>query len=196
MRLFTGLATLLIAANAFAATIPAYRDTTLSVDKRVDDLLSRMTLHEKVLQLQNNSTSSLSDIPGHYRDGGTGTVHDMSLPAADAAILFDKIQHYHMDSTRLGIPALISVEGIHGVLQNNSTIFPQAIAQSCTWNPELIRDMGAAIGEEAKVIGISQLLSPVFDLARELRWGRVEETFGEDPFLISQIGTAFVNGVA
>lgn len=195
MRFFTGLAALMIGANIFAATTPAYRDTTLSIDQRVDDLLSRMTLHEKVLQLQNNSTSSISDIPGHYRDGGTGTVHDMSLPAADAAVLFDKIQHYHMDSTRLGIPALISVEGIHGVLQNNSTIFPQAIAQSTTWNPELIREMGAAIGEEAKLMGISQLLSPVFDLARELRWGRVEETFGEDPFLISQIGTAFVNGV-
>ena len=97
------------------------------------------------------------------------------------------------NETRLGIPILTSAEGIHGILQNGCTIFPQAIAQGSTWNPDLICQMTEAEAAEARVMGIRQVLSPVLDIARELRWGRVEETFGEDPYLISEMGIGFAD---
>lgn len=171
-----------------------YKDSTQPIDIRVNDLLRRMTLHEKVLQLQNNSTSDPDAMESTYKGESTGTTHEMSKSAAEAAEVFDRMHHYMAEHTRLGIPALTSVEGIHGVLQNGCTIFPQAIAQGATFNPELIERMTGAIGKEARVIGVHQLLSPVLDIAREQRWGRVEETYGEDPYLISQMGIAFVKG--
>lgn len=173
---------------------PKYKDASLPPEERADDLLKRMTLREKVLQLQNNSTSDINAIENTYKGESTGSVHEMGGSAVDAALLFDKMQRYFMEQTRLGIPALTSVEGIHGILQNGCTIYPQAIAQGATFNPELIYRMTTAEAEEARVMGIRQLLSPVLDIARELRWGRVEETFGEDPYLISCMATAFVKG--
>lgn len=173
---------------------PLYKDSSQPIELRVNDLMRRMTLHEKVLQLQNNSTNNPDAMESTYKGESTGTAHEMSKSAAEAAVIFDRMHHYMADNTRLGIPVLTSVEGIHGVLQNGCTIFPQAIAQGSTFNPDLIQRMTTVIGKEARVIGIHQLLSPVLDIARELRWGRVEETFGEDPYLISQMGIAFVNG--
>lgn len=179
---------------AYGKKMPPYKDSTLPVKERVADLMSRMTLSEKTAQLRNNSTSDRNSFSNTYGNCSPGTVHDMSLNTRDAAILFNEMQHYLADSTRLGIPALTTVEGIHGVLQDGCTVFPQAIAIGSTFHPELVEKMTGAIAEEAKAMGIRQLLSPVLDLARELRWGRVEETYGEDPFLIGEIGTAFVNG--
>lgn len=177
-----------------ADELPKYKDPSLTPEERADDLLRRMTLHEKVQQLQNRSTSDINAIGVTFHGESTGTTHDMSCHARDAALLFDRLQHYMADSTRLGIPALTSVEGIHGILQDGCTIFPQAIAQGATFNPDLIRRMTAAEAAEARAMGIRQLLSPVLDIARELRWGRVEETFGEDPYLISCMATSFVKG--
>ena len=171
-----------------------YKDKKLPVKERVADLMSRMTLQEKTAQLRNNSTSDRNSFGRTYGNTSPGTVHDMNLSTKDAAILFNEMQRYMVDSTRLGIPALTSVEGINGVLQDGCTVFPQAIAQASTFNPALIERMSGAIAKEANAMGIRQLLCPVLDVARELRWGRVEETFGEDPFLIGEIGTAFVNG--
>jgi beta-glucosidase len=99
-----------------------------------------------------------------------------------------------LTKTRLGIPILTAAEGIEGILQNGCTLFPQELAQGSTFNPALVTRMTQAAGAEANVIGIHQILSPVLDIARELRWGRVEETFGEDPYLIAQMGIGFVNG--
>ena len=172
---------------------PRYQDASLPVEERVEDLLRRMTLHEKVLQLQNNSNSDINAVESHYKES-TGTMHEMSKTAKEAAELFKKLQHHLRTRTPWGIPALITVEGINGVLQDGCTIFPQAIAQGSTFNPDLVEDMAEAIGREAHVIGIRQLQCPVLDIARELRWGRVEETFGEDPFLIGEMGTSFVRG--
>lgn len=179
---------------AYADGQPKYKDASLPVEERVEDLLRRMTLHEKVLQLQNNSTSDINAIESTYKGESPGSVHEMGLSARDASLLFNKMQSYLRENTPWGIPALTTVEGINGVTQNGCTIFPQAIAQGSTFNPELVEEMGRAIGREAHVIGIRQLLSPVLDISRELRWGRVEETFGEDPFLIGEMGTAFVRG--
>lgn len=177
-----------------AAKKPLYKDSRAPIEARVDDLLSRMTLHEKVQQLRNNSISRPDEIAGRYGNVSPGSVHEMGGSAYDAAVLFTSMQKYLADSTRLGIPALTSVEGIHGIIQNGCTIFPQAIAQGATFNPSLIERMTAAEAAEARVMGISQFLSPVLDLARELRWGRVEECFSEDPYLIGEMATAFVNG--
>lgn len=171
-----------------------YKDASLPVAERVEDLMRRMTLHEKCLQLQNNSTSDINAIEGMYGNESPGSVHEMSKSAAEAAQLFDKMQRYLLSQTRWGIPALTSVEGIEGVLQNGCTIFPQAIAQAATFNPDLVEQMAGAIAREARVIGVRQVLCPVLDMARELRWGRVEETYGEDPFLIGEMGTRYVRG--
>lgn len=177
-----------------AAKKPLYKDPKAPIEARVDDLLSRMTLHEKVQQLQNNSVGRVDEIPGRYGRVSPGSVHEMGGSAYNAAVLFTEMQKYLADSTRLGIPALTSVEGIHGIIQNGCTIFPQAIALGATFNPSLVERMTAAEAAEARVMGISQFLSPVLDIARELRWGRVEETYGEDPYLIGEMATAFVNG--
>ena len=118
----------------------------------------------------------------------------MQHNAEECAIILRDIQQYMADSTRLGIPVLTGAEGIQGILQNGSTLFPHAIAQGSTFNPSLIEKMTDAAGAEAEVMGIHQILSPVLDITRELRWGRVEESFGEDPYLIAQIGAAFVKG--
>ena len=118
----------------------------------------------------------------------------MSMSAYDCAVMYKELQHYMRTKTRLGIPLLTSAEGIQGIIQNNCTLFPHALAQGSTFNPELIQQMTEAAGEEAKAIGIHQILSPVFDIARELRWGRIEETYGEDPYLIAEMGVAFIKG--
>ncbi len=179
---------------AWADEAPKYKDASLPIDERVDDLMRRMTLHEKVRQLQNFSTSDIRAIAETYKGESTGTVHEMSLSAKDAALLFREMQQYLATQTRWGIPALVTVEGISGVLQNGCTIFPQAIAQGATFNPDLVEEMGRAVGREAYTIGVRQLLCPVLDIARDLRWGRVEETFGEDPYLIGEMGTRYVRG--
>lgn len=182
-------ASLLFAENIYLL----YKNQNEPVERRVEDLLSRMTLKEKLAQLQNLALHNFSDIQ-KIKNDGIGTAHEMSLSAEDCASLFAELQRFLIDSTRLGIPALTGVEGIQGILQNGCTIFPHAIAQGSTFNPSLIEKMTEVAGKEAEVIGIHQILSPVLDIARELRWGRVEETFGEDPYLISEIGGAFVRG--
>lgn len=100
-----------------------------------------------------------------------------------------------MHNTTLGIPALTQTEGIHGLLVGNATIFNSPIAMACSWNPELIYDMAVAIAKESQALGINQLFAPVVDLARELRFGRVEETYGEDPFLAGELGYQYVKAV-
>ena len=174
--------------------LPAYKNASIPVEQRVEDLLSRMTLQEKIDQLQNRGSGKLEDIDNIFAGRSFGTTHEMGMSAYDCAVMYKALQTYMKTNTRLGIPVLTSAEGIEGILQNGCTIFPHALAQGSTFNPALIRRMTEAAGEEAKVIGIHQILSPVLDIARELRWGRVEETYGEDPFLIAEMGTAFVAG--
>ncbi len=177
------------------AETPLYLDSSASVDERVEDLLSRMTLHEKVIQMQNNSTNKPEEFARWYGTDGVGSYHDMSLSARDAAMVIDSLQRYLRLHTRLGIPALVTAEGVQGVIQNGCTVFPVSLAVGATFNTGLMYRMAAATAEEAKAIGIYQFLSPVLDLARELRWGRVEGCYGEDPFLVGEMATGFVCGV-
>lgn len=174
--------------------VPLYKKKNVPVAYRVEDLLKRMTLKEKIEQLQNRASGSAGEIDNIFKGESYGCTHEMNRTAAECADMYRKLQTYMLTKTRLGIPILTAAEGIEGILQNNCTIFPQELAQGSTFNPALINRMTSAAGDEAKVIGIHQILSPVLDIARELRWGRVEETFGEDPFLIAEMGTAFVKG--
>lgn len=177
-----------------AEPIPLYKDKTVSVDVRVEDLLKRMTLKEKINQMQNRATGRIDEIDKIFDKESYGCTHEMSMDAQSCANILYDLQKYMLNNTRLGIPIITAAEGIEGILQNGCTIFPHALAQGSTFNPELLERMTAACASEAKVMGIKQVLSPVLDIARDLRWGRIEETYGEDPFLIATMGIAFVNG--
>lgn len=172
---------------------PGYLDASLDVNARVEDLISRMTLHDKVLQLQNRQVGEPRDFSSLFDGNSIGTVHDMDHNAVRCREIIDSLYSY-MSATRLAIPPLTCVEGIQGILQDSCTIFPQAIAQGSTFNTELINKMTTACAAEARALGMRQVLSPVLDIARDLRWGRVEECYGEDPFLIASMATAFVDG--
>ncbi|HTQ49186.1 MAG TPA: glycoside hydrolase family 3 N-terminal domain-containing protein, partial [Candidatus Acidoferrales bacterium] len=122
---------------------------------------------------------------------GIGSMHDL-YPRAR---LYNQIQDWIMKSNRLGIPALFIEEGLHGYMDFDETVFPQSINLATTWNPELARQTGAAIAAQARANGVDMILGPVLDVARDPRWGRVEEDFGEDPYLTGQLGLAYVEGM-
>lgn len=177
-----------------AARQPLYKNPKAPIEERVEDLLTRMTLHEKVLQLQNRGAGSRGECDARFQGYSVGTVHEMGYDAAECQRIMAELQEYMSTRTRLGIPVLTCVEGIQGILQNGATLFPHSIAQGSTFDPALIERMTDACGREAEAMGLHQILSPVLDIARDLRWGRIEETFGEDPYLIAQMGIGFVRG--
>ena len=191
---------------------PAYENPNLPVDERVADLLGRMTLEEKVRQLdmynakkalleRSDLLNSVQVKPGTpfvparaekaFGHLGVGAIHEM-YPDAQ---LYNAVQKWVMASNRLGVPALFTGEGLHGYMGYHATIFPQSVNLASTWNPDLARAEGAAIAAEARAHGVGMLLAPVLDVAREPRWGRVEEDFGEDPYLSGQMGLAYVEGI-
>ncbi|CAK1357442.1 Periplasmic beta-glucosidase [Cercospora beticola] len=182
-----------------------YKDASVPIEDRISDLLSKMTIEEKALQLMQGDISNwLNTTDGRFNRTG------LELNFAQKAGMYyvgypiswdwlaDNIkigQDYAMNETRLGIPAIVQTEGIHGFLIGNATIYNSPIAYACSWNRTQVHDMAVQIGEEARALGVSQLFAPVQDLARELRWGRVEETFGEDGYLAGEIGLAYVVGL-
>ena len=176
------------AAFSQSKTVP-YLNSKLPVAQRVKDLLGRMTLHEKILQMQH-----LHDITGIESLNGFsyGCVMNTDLDADKASATYSALQSYMKAKTKLGIPVLTCTEAIHGAYQGNCTVYPQAIALGSTFNPDLVARMAMFISKELKAMNIKQVLSPDLDVARELRWGRVEETYGEDPFLNGTMGVAYV----
>ena len=166
---------------------PAYRNPVLPVEERVADLLNRMTLEEKVGQLM------LWD-GGHTEDISFVTSRQ---PGSVLHIFGEKVNRA-MDlaaQTRLGIPLLIGEDGIHGhSFWKGSTIFPTQLALATSWNPDLLEQVGRVTAEEMVPTGIHWTFSPVLCLSRDLRWGRTGETFGEDPFLIGELGAALIRG--
>lgn len=182
---------------------PIYTDPTKPVEKRVTDLLNRMTLEEKIAQLseagcddmkEDNLVKSAHFSAKQYKNG-VGSIHGFTLNITEFASAVNKIQKYLVEETRLGIPAIFLSESLHGLVQDGATIFPQSIAMGSSWNPDLVWKVGSVIRKEVKAIGASQVLSPDLDVVRELRWGRVEETYGEDPYLVSEMGIAMVKGL-
>ena len=119
--------------------------------------------------------------------------YDASENAAALARRINKIQKYFVEKTRLGIPIIAFSEALHGLVLEGCTVFPQAIGLAATWDTELMKEISSVIVEESKIRGIRQILSPVINIASDVRWGRVEETYGEDPFLTSKMALAFVS---
>ncbi|HEX9971595.1 MAG TPA: glycoside hydrolase family 3 N-terminal domain-containing protein, partial [bacterium] len=171
--------------------MPAYKNSELTIETRVTDLLSRMTLEEKIAQLQCViSDVENTDIIKKNAIGNLGVIL-RSFPAREAAEKMNQIQKVAMEKTRLGIPILMHDEALHGLIAKEATSFPQAIGLAATWNTNLMEKIATAIARETKTRGIRQVLSPVVNIARDVRWGRVEETYGEDPFLTARMGVAF-----
>lgn len=186
-----------------------YKDVSVSIEKRVEDLLKRMTLEEKVYQLcalrlgegdeifKTSGEYSIARIRNEFGEHGVGHI---SCPTTDKAALqsvktINEIQRVAVEETRLGIPVLINDEALHGIKGKGATSYPQAIALSSTWNLPLMSEIAEAIGREAHSRGITQVLSPTLDLARDPRHGRMEETYGEDPYLAALFGVAYIKGV-
>ncbi len=167
-----------------------YKDPTASVEDRVEDLLRRMTLEEKVEQMCMTGLGDFPDAGAVYGvcDSPFESVQTVARQSARA-------KEHARQHTRLGIPPIQIAECLHGQLAYGATIFPQAIAQGSTWNPALIERMAAAIATEASASGVDQALSPLFDLIRDARYGRNEECFGEDPYLVGEMGAAFIRGM-
>ena len=195
--------TCLLALNTFADEVK-YRDPRVPLDARVADLLDRMTLEEKVAQMCQKDVSALEVKDGRVTPESLAAILDgqscgtmACLPGRtpdEIAVRFEAAQEYLRSQTRLGIPAIPIAECIHGVQSRGATVFPQALAMGSTWNPDLMHEIAAAIAEEAAAMGVAQCLSPLFDLARDPRYGRVEECYGECPTLVSRMGVAFVSG--
>ncbi len=183
-----------------------YIDPAAPVGERVADLLARMTREEKLAQLGSAWAFSLIE-GGHYSAERARTVlrHGLghvtrvagatSLKAAQVARVANAIQRFLVTETRLGIPAIVHEEVCSGVMAREATVFPQAIGVASTWEPELNRLLADAVRTQMRAMGSHQGLSPVLDVVRDPRWGRTEETYGEDPYLVARMGAAFVRGL-
>jgi beta-glucosidase len=187
-------------ALALTGQLPAqsesYRNPSHPVETRVADLVARMTPEEKFWQLFMIPGSR--DDPSHdYRHGAFGlqveALDSSSTAAWSHAASLNDLQRWFRDSTRLGIPLIPFDEALHGLTRPGATAFPQAIALAATWDTALMGDVATAIAREVRSRGIRQVLSPVVNLSRDARWGRTEETYGEDVRLASAMGVAFVS---
>jgi len=205
MKTFLRLIFLLLSLNSFGQQKADYLNAALPVEKRVDLLMAKMTVAEKAAQLCFlNVGDSLFDAQGNIDEAkvlamfpngiGAVTYFQVKMPMEKAIKLDNALQKVLVEKSRLGIPCLYIGEGLHGFMAVGATSFPQAIALSCTWDTTLIERVFTATSLEMRARGFHQALSPVIDLAREPRWGRTEETFGEDPYLVSRIGKAAIFG--
>ena len=183
-----------------------YRDASLPTQERVKDLLARMNLTEKLAQLGGVWSMSLLEGDRFSEErarrvlaNGTGHITRIAaqttLGPRDSARLVNAVQGFLVEHTRLGIPAIIHEESCAGYTARGATQFPQAIGLASTWEPELVRAMATVIRTQMVAVGARQTLAPVLDIARDPRWGRSEETYGEDPYLASRMGVAYVDGV-
>jgi beta-glucosidase len=202
-----------LAVSASSQEAPPFRNPALPVEQRIADLLSRMILEEKVAQITSamermvvasDPKASLVDQKGAFlperaavwMKNGLGQI---SRPSGmrgprEMAEFTNTIQKWVKENTRLGIPVLFHEECLHGHAGSKGTSFPQAIALASTWDPELVQEVFSATSREVRARGAQQCLTPVLDLAREPRWGRTEETYGEDPHLGSRLAVAATRG--
>jgi beta-glucosidase len=184
----------------------AFRNADRPVHERVADLLDRMTIDEKLAQIGSAWIFQLADGDGLDLDRaapllqhGIGHITRMSgassFTAGRAAALANEVQHHLLEHTRLGIPALIHEEICSGLMAREATAFAQAIGVASTFRPGYNRALADAIRLQMRSIGAHQGLSPVLDICRDPRWGRLEETYGEDPYLVSRMGVEFIRGL-
>lgn len=202
---------------------PLYRDPLAPVPLRVRDLTARMTLEEKVAQMialwatkadvldglefsprkastaypagvgQITRASDKRGVPGI--SGASGGAAERWRTPAQTVEFVNAVQRWAREETRLGIPVLFHEESLHGYMATEATMFPQAIALAGTFDTDLMREVSRVIAREVRARGIPLVLSPVVDIVRDPRWGRIEETFGEDPFLVAEMGVAAVEGL-
>lgn len=187
-----------------------YKNSKLPIDDRVADLLNRMTLEEKVVQMLciwGQKKKMLFDEVGNLNLGNLGLHFSHGLGqigrlsdtgngqnAVEMAALANALQKFFVEETRLGIPVIFHEECLHGLAAKDATSYPQPIGLASTFNPDLVEEIFTGIAEDARSRGVHQALTPVVDVARDPRWGRVEETYGEDPYLAAQMGIATVKG--
>ena len=186
---------------------PDYQDPALPIERRVDDLLARMTLEEKLAQMMClwSAKGQITDQQGRFDPAraprwfrtGIGRIERPSdgHGARAEAEYTNAIQRWVRANTRLGIPVIFHEEALHGLQGKEATSFPQAIALASSWNPDLVRRVFRVVAAEVRARGAQQVLAPVVDVARDPRWGRIEETYGEDPYLVTQMGLAAVRGL-
>lgn len=193
-----------------------YKQANASVEDRVSDLLGRMTLEEKVAQLSAKTTLypmltkdaspafGVVDKDGAIDEAiarsalrdGIGSFFVLSMmPAREYALTVEAIQTWLVNNTRLGIPALFHCEGLHGASLVGATTFPQSIGLGSSWNRDLVKEVFEVTATELRSAGVASALAPVFDLARDPRYGRVEEMYSEDPYLVGELGVAAVRGL-
>lgn len=183
-----------------------YQDPAATVDARVDDLLERMTLDEKLAQLGCLWSTDLlregaldPDAVATRMPHGIGQITRIGastgLRARESAAFMNDVQRVALGRTRLGIPIVVHEESVGGLCQRDATVFPQALALAATWDPALVERVAGAIRMEMRAVGARLGLAPVLDVARDPRWGRVEETYGEDPVLVGTLGAAYVRGL-
>jgi len=208
-----------------AERTPAWQDTARPAAERVELLLAEMTLEEKVAQLGSRwvgadirveevavedgtlnvapmqdvfaagSARSLADASAHGLGHLTRVYGSVPVSPADGAAELVRQHRVVIEGSRLGVPALVHEECLTGFTTYGATVYPAAIAWGATFDPELVERMAAAIGRDMAALGVHQGLSPVLDVVRDYRWGRVEETMGEDPYLVSMLGAAYVRGL-
>ncbi len=192
---------LLFFGNFLLAQQADYKNTELPIEDRISSLLSLMTIEEKVSEMTKNGVlfdeNGKFDLEKNKKSNKYG--FSQAWPAdyeyEDYGNYLNTVQKFNIEHTRLGIPALIGAEGLHSFMVIGTTVFPQAIALASTWDVDLVENVSSAIALEMRSVGVHRGLGPVLDLARDPRWGRVEETYGEDPYLLSRIGLAFTNGL-
>lgn len=198
--------------NKMAGKLPAYKNPTLAPESRVKDLLARMTLEQKAAQMMciwRNKAETLVDTDGNFDPAkarkalGTGAgIGQVGRPsdagkgkdARGMAELTNAIQKFFVEEMPLGIPVIFHEECLHGQAAKGGTSFPQPIGLGATFNPGLVEELFTMTALEARSRGAHQALTPVVDVARDPRWGRVEETYGEDPYLVARMGVAAVRG--
>jgi beta-glucosidase len=201
---------------------PHYRNPKLPIDQRVTDLLSRMTIEEKIAQTESmwitNNLKSFIDDKGNFSPdtkvqeilkNGIGQLGGPSQGSSESekaaapyygkgpramAVFTNAIQKYVIEHNRLGIPTTFHEEALHGLVAPGATSFPQAIALAGTWDVDLVKDVFTVAAREGRSRGAHQVLAPDLDLGREPRWGRIEETYGEDPYLVARMAVAAVRG--
>lgn len=203
---------LLLSATAFMAALtsaasspPPYRDPAIAVDARVRDLLARMTVDEKIGQITGtwirpDAIAKSGLAPEQFLrkaiPDGIGTFAPVQGATVEGDVEFrNMLQKFLVEGTRLGIPAMFHDEGCHGLVEREASSFPSPLGLACSWDPQLAEKIYGIVASEMRSRGAQHALAPVVDVARDPRWGRIDETMGEDPFLNGRMGAAIVRGL-
>ncbi|MEM9649065.1 MAG: glycoside hydrolase family 3 N-terminal domain-containing protein [Bacteroidota bacterium] len=179
---------------------PAYKNPALDTDLRVADLLARMTLEEKIRELDMYSAHDLIESGSLSEEKAKSILDGMNIGSVrdfypETAAISNELQRYIIENNRLGIPALIIEEALHGYLGKGATSFPVPIALASMWDIDTMEKIGRVIGSETRAMGVHLVLAPTLGLGREPRWGRVQETYGEDPYLAARNGVSIIKGM-